>query len=159
MNHRTNVHRITHQALRVTAVLAIGLLAACGDDDDTADDAVPTTDAPTEAANGEPAASPDDPYCAVERRIDAHFVTAFESLGATPTEEQMMQAAQTASAAVVEDRLIEEATAIAPAALKDDLALLTSAIERASEGDVSGFMTPESDAAGARVDTYCGLED
>lgn len=160
MNHHLDIHHLGHRLLSVTAVVALGTLAACGDnDEDTTVAAVTSDPAPVTAAAGGLASSPDDPYCDIERRIDAHFVEAFEALGDAPTEEQMMQAAQTASAAVVEDGLIEQATAIAPEALTEDLALLTNAVRLAADGDVSGFMTPESDAAGARVDGYCGLED
>ena len=156
-----NQHEMTLSCRMLCAatVIALGALAGCGDDDDGATVAAADAEtAPTsDASRLDP--SPDDPYCDIERQIDAHFAQAFSSLGAAPSEEQMMQAAQAASAGVVDDGLIERATAIAPPALADDLALLADAVRSAAGGDVSGFMTPESDAAGARVDAYCGLED
>jgi hypothetical protein len=169
MNHHLRIQRVHDRYLRhglvtVAAVVGLGALAACDDDDDTtaataAPATTPTTTPTTDAAADGLEASPNDPYCDIERQIDAHFVDAFEALGDAPTEDQMMQAVQTAAAAVVADGLIEQATAIAPEALTEDLALLTDAVRSAADGDVSGFMTPESDAAGARVDAFCGLED
>jgi hypothetical protein len=159
MNQFIDIHRPGRRAAAIVTAVSLTALAACGDGDD---DATATTSPPDPAPAtvvGAIASSPDDPYCDIERQIDAHFVEAFGALGTEATEDQMMQAAQAASAAVVGDGLIEQATAIAPAALAQDLELLTAAVRSAANGDVSGFMTPESDAAGARVDAYCGLED
>jgi hypothetical protein len=158
MNDHFDNHHVGCRLLALTAVLAVGALAACGEDDNDTPAAV-AADAASTTTAAQPTASPNDPYCAIERQIDAHFVDAFDALGEEPTEDQMAQAAQNASSAVVQDGLIERATAIAPEALTEDIALLTTAVRLAADGDVSGFMTPESDAAGARVDAYCGLED
>jgi hypothetical protein len=142
---------------RVTALTG----AACSDDD--ADDATAETVAETagtsDGAFVEVESNPDDPSCDIERQIDSYFEAAFGELGPDATEDEQRAAVQTAAQGVVDAGIIEEALEVAPDVIRDDLDLPTSNVRAAAEGDVDVFFTPESDAAGTRVDAYCGLGD
>ena len=136
-------------------VLALSsFLAACGDDDD---DAAATTTMSSDAADMAP--NPDDPYCEHEREIDSHFEAAFSRLGDDASEADQRAAAQSAAKSVVDAGIMEEALSAAPDHLREDLELLSSNVRAAAAGDVDVFFTEESDAAGRRVDAYCGLAD
>jgi hypothetical protein len=145
----------THSAriiLASTFLAACLVGAACSDD---------TEPAAAEVSQVSTAASsdPDHPYCEVERQIDAHFATVFSALGEDATEQEQMAAVETAAKAVVTAGLLEEAESTAPDAIRADLDLLMANVRAAADGNVAVFFTSESDAAGSRVDAFCGLSD
>ena len=142
--------------LAALAALAPLGVAACGDDDDDEGAAAATT---VEGAGAELAPDPDHPYCAHEREIDTYFDEAFSTLGPDSSEEEQRAAAQTAAKGVVDAGIMEEALEAAPDELRADLELLSANVRAAAEGDVDVFFTEESDAAGSRVDAFCGLAD
>jgi hypothetical protein len=138
----------------LSGLLALtSLVAACGDDDDDVAAPVTTADAADDAPD------PDHPYCEHEREIDSHFEAAFSRLGDDASEADQRAAAQSAAKSVVDAGIMEDALAAAPDHLREDLELLSSNVRAAAAGDVDVFFTEESDAAGRRIDTFCGLED
>ena len=157
-NHtRTRSRRTSRVLLAALAALAPLGVAACGDDDDDGDDAAAATTVADTAT--ELAPDPDHPYCAHEREIDTYFDEAFSTLGPDSSEEEQRAAAQTAAKGVVDAGIMEEALEAAPDELRADLELLSANVRAAAEGDVDVFFTEESDAAGSRVDAFCGLAD
>jgi hypothetical protein len=150
-----------HTTVTRRIALALGLVgiatagAACGEDNARSARAT-TAEA---AAAGDLAPNPNDPYCEVERDIDAFFEDAFSALGPDAGEEEQRAAARAASQGIVSAGLMDDALEAAPDALRVDLELLSANVRAAADGNVDVFFTPESDAAGARVDAYCGLED
>lgn len=127
----------------LTGLLALtSLVAACGDDDDDVT-----------------APDPDHPYCEHEREIDSHFEAAFSRLGEDASEADQRAAAQSAARSVVDAGIMKDAMAAAPDHLREDLELLSSNVRAAAAGDVDVFFTEESDAAGRRIDGFCGLDD
>lgn len=107
----------------------------------------------------DPPSNPDDPYCDVERQIDAIFGEAFGQLGASPTAEQMQTVTQEASQQVVDEGLLDTADELAPDAIRADLDVLIAAVRAATEGDIDAFANGDVDAADAAVNAYCGLTD
>ena len=139
----------------LSGLLALtSLVAACGDDDDD-DVAAPVTTA--DAADVAP--DPDHPYCEHEREIDSHFEAAFSRLGDDASEADQRAAAQSAAKSVVDAGIMKDALAAAPDHLREDLELLSANVRAAAAGDVDVFFTEESDAAGRRIDGFCGLDD
>jgi len=128
-------------------------LTECGEEEDDGDEE--TEDG--EDAAGEIEPDPDDRYCDTEAQIDAIFDEGFSSAGPNASEEQLNAVITATSQAVVDSGLLEEAEANAPDAIADDLDVLIAAVRSAAQGDTSAFIDGSTDAAGERVDAYCGV--
>jgi hypothetical protein len=151
------ISRKSKAHLRATAglIAASLMIAACGADDGSASDRTAGNAPPHESADAGSDTNPDDPYCNIERAIDAEFQAALAKLNEDAPEAELQAAAR----AVVASGLLEAAGHTAPEAIRTELELLIANVRAAASGNVAVFFTPESDAAGVRVDAYCELTE